>query len=362
LTGIIKTTTLRWKEEFYMPKMAKRVLPIILATQLLLMGKALGSASQAGGVFLTIFPGAKATAMGAAFSAVADDATASYYNPGAIAFFNHTEFSLIHAPWLRALASDMYYEYMGFVKPLGKAGGIGGHIIYLTLGELEARKEDGTVVGRFRPYDVALDISYGLPIREDLGFGFGFKLIHSFLAPGDVIREVLNEPGSGGSATSAALDAGIFYKTNLLNTTLSAVVANIGPGLKYTESGRSDPLPSLLRLGVAVRPIWSKFHKITLSFDINKVLVGITYDYKHQGISYILSEAWRHVGLEYTYFDFISLRIGYFHDYEGKRMGFTFGGGIKFKSFKLDIADDSRIYDFQESSNRRFAISYVMGH
>lgn len=321
-----------------------------------------GSATQAGGVFLTIFPGAKATAMGAAFSAIADDATASYYNPGAVSYFDHTEFSLIHAPWLRALASDMYYEYMGFVKPTKNKGTLAGHIIYLTLGELVARKEDGQEVGRFRPYDVAFDLTYGFPLRENLGFGVSAKLIYSFLAPGNIIREVLGEPGYGGSATTGALDAGILYKAPFLNSSFSAVIANIGPGLKYTESGKSDPLPSLLRIGAAIRPIWGKVHKITFSFDVNKVLVGITSDYKDQGFHYVYWEAWKHFGLEYTYFNFISLRAGYFLDPEGLRKGFTFGGGVKFKNFKLDIADDSQIYDFEESSNRRFAISYLLEH
>jgi len=321
-----------------------------------------GSATQAGGVFLTIFPGAKATAMGAAFSAVADDATASYYNPGAVSFFDHTEFSLIHAPWLRALANDMYYEYMGFVKPLKGKGTLAGHIIYLTLGELVATTREGREVGRFRPYDVALDITYGFPLRKNLGFGVGAKLIYSFLAPGNVIREVLEMPGYGGSAATGAIDAGILYKTPFLNSTVSAVIANIGPGLKYTESGKSDPLPSLIRVGAAIRPFWGKIHKLTLSFDVNKVLVGITSDYKKQGFHYVYWEAWKHAGIEYTYFDFISLRVGYFDDPEGLRMGLTFGGGVKFKNFKLDIADDSQIYDFEESSNRRFAISYLLKH
>ncbi|MCD6087463.1 MAG: hypothetical protein J7L74_00575, partial [Candidatus Hydrothermae bacterium] len=58
--------------------------------------------------------------------------------------------------------------------------------------------------------------------------------------------------------------------------------------------------------------------------------------------------------------DLISLRVGYFYDRYGLRKGITFGGGVKFKNFKLDIADDSKIYDFEESSNRRFSISYIM--
>ncbi|MDI6840264.1 MAG: hypothetical protein QMD71_05385 [bacterium] len=44
------------------------------------------SFSDCGAQFLLIAPGAKAAAMGSAFTALADDATAIYYNPGALAF------------------------------------------------------------------------------------------------------------------------------------------------------------------------------------------------------------------------------------------------------------------------------------
>jgi hypothetical protein len=310
-------------------------------------------------VFLTIFPGAKATAMGAAFTGVADDATVSYYNPGALGFFKKTEFSLIHAPWLRALATDMYYEYMGFAKPLGSTGTLGGHLIYLTLGEIVAIDQGGTEVGRFRPYDFAFNLSYGFELNEKVGIGMGANVIHSFLAPGEIIREVLGEPGGGGSATSFAFNAGVLYH-GPFRINLGASLMNLGPGLKYTESGETDPLPHTLRLGASWRPVWNKYHKVTLAADLNKVLVGIADDYRDFGLSYVFREAWKHVGAEYTFSDFVSLRVGYFYDHYGLRKGLTFGGGIKFKNFKLDVADDSRIYDFEESSNRRFALSYVL--
>jgi hypothetical protein len=299
--------------------------------------------------------------MGAAFSAVADDATVSYYNPGALGFFEKTEFSLIHAPWLRALANDMYYEYIGFARPLGKTGTLGGHLIYLTLGEIVAIDQGGTEVGRFRPYDFAFNLSYGFKLNDQVGIGVGTNIIHSFLAPGEIIREVLGEPGGGGSATSFAFNAGVLYE-GPFRINLAAALMNLGPGLKYTESGETDPLPQTLRVGFSWRPIWNKYHKVTLAGDLNKVLVGIADDLRDLGLSYVLREAWRHTGIEYTYYDFISLRLGYFYDHYGLRKGFTFGGGIKFKSFKLDIADDSRIYDFEESSNRRFALTYVLQH
>ena len=52
------------------------------------------------------------------------------------------------------------------------------------------------------------------------------------------------------------------------------------------------------------------------------------------------------------------------YDKYGYRKGWTFGGGVKYMSFKLDIADDTGIYEFNKGTsdaqrNMRFAFSYV---
>jgi len=256
----------------------------------------------------------------------------------------------------------MYYEFAGFVKPLKGAGVLGGHIIYLSLGNVEGITGEGIKIGEWTPFDMAITISYGLKLYDQLGIGLSGKLIHSFLAPRNIIAEVIGEPG-GGSATTFAFDAGVYFTPPLLERfSIAGVIANIGPGLQYISTGQKDPLPHLLRIGVAYRPVWNKFHKITLAADVNKVLVGLINDYRDQGLYYIFREAWKHIGMEYTYYDFLSLRIGRFIDQEGARVGWTFGGGIKFKSFKIDIADDSKIYEFEETGNRRFSITYVMEH
>ncbi len=344
----------------------KRKITIIslLVSILTLPASLMANATQAGGVFLTIFPGAKATAMGAAFSAIADDATASYYNPGGLAFFrDRTEFAMIHAPWLRKLAPDMYYEFAGFAKPIsGSKATIGGHIIYLTLGQIDAYGDNNTYLGSFRPFDFALDVAFGYQVQRNLGVGVSTKFIYSFLAPGNIIREATHQPGQGGSAMSFAVDAGVLYKPlTLPSGTLSvaAVLTNIGPGLKYTESGETDPLPRTLRLGVALTFRPTEVISVTATADVNKVLVGITRDFQEKGIRYVLWEAFDHVGMEVGLMDMIFVRGGYFADREGRRVGFTYGGGIKFKYFKLDIADDSKIYSFEESSNLRYAFGYV---
>jgi hypothetical protein len=59
----------------------------ILAAVLLAAGAApLWAISEGGAIFLMIRPGARASGMGSAFCAIADDATATYFNPAGLAF------------------------------------------------------------------------------------------------------------------------------------------------------------------------------------------------------------------------------------------------------------------------------------
>src|SRR5262245_48859985 len=61
--------------------------------------------------FLKIGVGARAAAMGEAFTPVADDATALYWNPAGIARIEGNQVSLNHASW----PADIGHEFVGSV-------------------------------------------------------------------------------------------------------------------------------------------------------------------------------------------------------------------------------------------------------
>ena len=135
---------------------------------------------EAGAVFLLIAPGAAAQGTGEANVARVDDAYASYYNPASLAFQNKTSIVGMHVNWLKSLVPDLYYEFIGFASP-GYGGTIGGHLIFLSLGEQLATDADGNELGNFKSYMWALDASYGTKLTENSGVGIGFKLFHQKL-------------------------------------------------------------------------------------------------------------------------------------------------------------------------------------
>ena len=91
--------------------------------------------SEAGAIFLLIAPGARAGGMGEAQTAVANDAYASYWNPAGLGFLDGRELAMMHVNWLPGLADDLYYEFLAYRKKYPTLGTVGGHLIFLNLGE-----------------------------------------------------------------------------------------------------------------------------------------------------------------------------------------------------------------------------------
>ena len=362
---------------------------------LLVCSAAFSGGQNPGAVFLEIWPGARPTSMGGAFAATADDASATYYNPGGLAFIGRNYATLMHSNWLPGLYPGMYYEFAGFTHEFKDKGTMGLNVVYLTTGKTEVTGSDGQPLGEYTTFDIASTVGYGFPITSKLGAGLGVKFIYSFLVP-DWVWALLPELGitSGGTGTTWAADAGVLYKPwNSL--WLGAALSNIGPNIAYTSSGEADPLPRTLRLGVRYSPVQTKLFRLSLTPEISKVLVGMFYDQNPNSPSpfatklwYELWEAWKHFGVEACYANFVTARVGYFEDITGARggivvdrgdqntmhialadylfkknqgklksLGLTYGGGLEFKRFAFDISFDGLIYDFP-TNNMKFSFSY----
>jgi hypothetical protein len=326
---------------------------IILCSSLYAAGQ------RPGAVFLMIWPGARATALSGSFAAIADDATACYYNQAGLAFIDNTILTLQHAPWLAGLYPGMYYEYAGITKPFS-VGTFGFDIIYLTTGKTEVRNFEGVYLGEYTTFDIAVGMNYGFKLRPNLGMGIGGKFIYIYLvAPW--VWEKLPDLGirSGGVGITYAFDLGVLYKPFSF-LSVGSSLQNIGPNISYTESGSSDPLPYTLRLATKIEPIHSDVIRIALSVEVTKILVGMFADENNtffENLRYEIREAWKGIALEIDYYDFVKLRFGRFWDLEGKRVGNTYGGGIKAGGFSLDVGIDQDIYEFP-TSNRKFSLSY----
>ncbi len=307
---------------------------------------ALPAISQAGVLSLSIEPGGRANGMGRAYSAVADDAYAAWWNPGALAFNRKTQFAGSHTPWLQGIGfDDMYYEFFAWNQFFPEIGNIGMNIVWMDLGSQMQTGEDGQELGEFHSYDLAAAVSYASEvIPEKLGIGGNFKVIYSYLGPG----QGQTEGGKEGSGFSWAFDLGLKMKDIFNLSTLipsygipgfepsidaALVVQNVGPDITYINEAQSDPLPQTVRAGLALNLLNSPLSKFKLSGEASKIIANEDNMFARFATGWTnpsFNETIYAAGAEYTYFDLLSLRAGWFHDKAGNIMGPSYGAGIQY--------------------------------
>jgi len=343
--------------------MLKKTIFSFLLLLIILPVSVLGSSFDAGAVFMMIFPGSRATAMGGAFTASEGDIFSTYYNDAALAFKDGKMIGLQHANWLPGLFPGMYYEYLSMLFPMGEDLNLSFAVTYLTTGKTEVADTAPGGTGykrKWSTYDIALKGAGSLQLADNLGVGIGMKYIHSFLAPPDVLEWLSSITGtsvSGGSGSAWALDLSLLYVWNdFINSGMGwfktlragAALQNLGPEINYVENGESDPLPRTLRLGLSLGLLEEEAHKLNLNLDLIRILIDVEYtDFKD-----MWNDSWKTGGVEYILNNLFSLRLGYFHDDAGERSGPTFGAGLQYEKFVFDLSVDQEIYDFPTSNYR----------
>lgn len=204
-------------------------------------------ALASGADFLSLEPGARASAMGGAFTAVADDSSAARWNPAGLRQLVRPEASLSQRTFLGDLR---LYEFFG-ARRFGESWSGGFGLSYLDYGRIE--RVDRFGAGDGDPYgarDVLLTAAAArdLPVESlpgRLRLGAAAKLIR---------REIERE-----SANGWAFDAGAHYEVGRLR--LGGSLQNLGPAMGFLRE--SEPLPLAFRMGAA----WEAHERVLLSAD-----------------------------------------------------------------------------------------------
>lgn len=332
--------------------------------------------------FLQIEPDSRGAGMGNAGVAIADNASALYWNPAGLAFQSQNQISITHANWLPAFNADLFYDYLVGTYYVEGIGTIGGHITFLNLGEQIRTDEGGFEQGRFNSFEVAGGLSYGFNITDNFALGTGFRFIYSSLADGTIgVSEQQINPGS-----SVGIDFAGLYKSNPFqlvdrNAHFNAGfnLSNLGPSIQYVDNEQKDPLPTVLRAGWALTFDLDSggYNTLTIANDISKVMARSREtmsdddgpsEYESMNSFEALFRSWdsfeRNVGnevvtvslldqlmfgtgLEYWYNNQFALRGGYYHEHEnnGNRKFVTLGAGLRYNMFGVDF---SYIYTLEE--------------
>ncbi len=225
--------------------------------------------SEAGAVWLLINPGARYSGMGEAGVAMTDDAYSSYWNPAAMGFLRGREAALTHTNWLPNLVSDIYYEFLGYRQFVRDVGTIGGNVILMNLGEQVRTDEYAQELGTFNSYMLAVTGSYGTALSRKSSLGIGIKMVHQHLTD----QGAGKEKGKGYS-TNFCFDVGYLrHQFITKNLTFGVNFANIGPKIAFIDVAQADPMPTNMKAGLAYT-IEGEYNKLTIAYDVNKVLVA----------------------------------------------------------------------------------------
>lgn len=266
--------------------------------------------------------GARPVGMGEAFTAVADDINALYYNPAGLSFLVRPE---LGTTYLKGLL-DSYYGFAGFVYPFKKSAlGLslttfdGGKMEINTLNPDGSFKESKNVSAE---KDFIPMLSYSFTLGSALSFGLNLKIINSTL-----VDEY--------SANTYAGDVGLLIRPVNDKFCLGLLVKNFAPtGIKYKNL--KNQLPGSIRAGFALKPA----DGLTISADYEKPIeqMGHEEDKKARGLWDYRPELKPriHFGFEFLVMKLLALRGGYKFGYD--QPTFNLGLGLGAKGFFLDYS------------------------
>ncbi len=282
-----------------------------LAVSLLFAG-ALSTPARAGesggqpGAFLQYGVGARALGMGGAFYAVADDATAAYWNPAGLAYLQRKEITTMQA----TLFAQTAFTYMGYANPTTTRGTFALGITQLTSTGFEkvnavfdpatGEPTSITKAGSFADTQRAIALSWGREATETMAFGLSVK---------QVSRQL-----DSSSDSHLALDIAAMRIMGP-NYHMALGVQNV-----FNKAGgdTADRLPVILKIGNSVRAFKER---LILGFDIQK--------------SQTADLNWRFGG-EYWAARWFAFRFGILAAPQIQETDFGFG--LRFRRLQLDLA------------------------
>ncbi len=335
--------------------MRKVVLSLVLLA--LAAGEAMGVSEGAPGALQPLLaPSARAAGMGQAFVAVADDATAAYWNPASLALRQRLSLTYFYTPLVPDLADDIRYNFAA--GSFGAFGGtLGLSLIYLTFGTSDIIDEQGNAQGSFKSYDLVPTVSYGSRVSDRLSLGVSFKIVYSKLS--DPIPQLEIGDGTG---TSIAGDLGVLYtvahdSSSVGSLRLAGALQNLGPNIAYNDQDQAESLPRMFRLGAAWAPNLTKtktetgiqLHRILVTAEMTKPLVNANDPPIWKG------------GAEYTFYDLVALRGGWVQDNDGEITDLTYGAGFMLQKtgtgrLRFDYASFPQHEDLERVN--KFSLSY----
>ena len=293
---------------------------------LLMTGAALSShAAAAGGEsfdFLLFDPSARAIALGGAYTALATDSNALFYNPAGLARMKSHEASFMHNQYVEGLTQ----EHLAFAARQGW----GLDLNFLNFGGIPRTRLDAPDggIGTVGMTDLAFGGGYGHAFNDWFSAGAGLKFL----------REKIDNTTAGGFAADLGALASV---PSLPGLSFGASLLNAGPGVRFQS--RKENLPLLARAGAAYAFPMAKTDnmaaldltkartdKLRLGFGVETVidkLLALRFGFTTRndagiGITGGVGFIWKALGVDYAFVPFGDLGVAH-------RLSLTFRWGAE---------------------------------
>ncbi|MEZ4889565.1 MAG: type IX secretion system outer membrane channel protein PorV [Crocinitomicaceae bacterium] len=346
--------------------------------------------------FMSITPDSRAGGMGDAGTALSGSSTSLYWNTSMLIFApDKSEISISYTPWLRNLTNDMHLSYAaGYYKFGRHAVGLG--LRFFSLGEITYTDNNANPIRTDKPSEFQLTGGYAFKLSNRLSIGLNAHFAYSNLTGGYVVGNNGAKPAMAGAAdlslTYLKDDAKIGNMDG--EYTFAFTLNNIGNKVSYSYSQQRDFIPMNLKIANAYKMKFDRYNSLFIGLELQKLLVptppiygldangdrvifagkssdvgvikGLVQSFydapgtivKDEDGNYVqnedgsyqikkgsrfveeLSEINVALGLEYWYNNLLAIRAGYFFEApnKGKRQFFSFGAGVKYNRFGLDIS------------------------
>jgi len=253
------------------------------------------------GNFLKMNIGTRATGMGEAFCALADDVSAMRWNPAGLAFAFTPELETTHTFWL----GNISHEFLGYLQPIS-LGTLGVNVSYLHMGRMD-KIIQGVTQGKFTVYDIYGGLAYGLPVSKSFCFGFNLMVLESRI--------------DRNRASAFSSDVGIMLSTINRSFSFGLVGQNLGTTL------RGEKLPINIKAGLAWKIKFSQERVVSIALDANKPLEG---DFNFS------------LGIEHALLETFAVRVGYKYDLQETGLsnlaGLRVGAGLRWMGLLTNYA------------------------
>jgi hypothetical protein len=321
------------------------------------------------------------------------DAYSQYWNPSKYVFSeNKSGFGLSYTPYLSKLVNDISLGNLTYFNRINERSAFAVSLRYFSLGEIEIIQDEFSQALIEKPNEMTMDISYSLRLADEFSMGVALRYLRS-----DLRIQAVDETAK--AASSFAVDLSAYYQGEERSfgdidgrIRGGAIIQNLGPKIKYDESGSETFIPTNLKLGGGFDFLLDQYNTVSVTAEVSKMLVptppilGREYNYSDinengvyddgvdelgelvstdniiyqgqstdvdfmSGIFQSFSDApggfneelkeftWA-LGAEYKYDDSFALRAGYFNESEekGARKFLALGAGFKFSGTKVDLS------------------------